>query len=134
MEVIRLSDAQTAPPSPLDPERAQALFEHIYGLMNEWDVRHIPTVFTEDIEFQDDGWPEAMRGHAEVERFLTALWRAMPDLRFELRRIKRERVTLNMNDVGVQMGAAPAPGSRGERLAVAIQRLTARRMRRRVKS
>jgi hypothetical protein len=49
-------------------------------------------------------------------------------------RIKRERVILNMNDVGVQMGAAPAPGSRSEKLGVAIQHLTARRMRRRVKT
>jgi predicted ester cyclase len=180
-----LSDTQTAATKPLSRESARALFEHIYELMNERDVRHIPTIFTEDIEFQDDAWPEIMRGHADVERFLTALWRAMPDLRFELlegpylgedgrhaaarvrvsgtvtgpadppgfaptdtrlttefaafyelegERIKRERVILNMNDVGVQMGAAPAPGSRSEKLGVAIQHLTARRMRRRVKT
>jgi predicted ester cyclase len=120
-----------------------------------------------------------------IERFFTSLWRAMPDLRFEVvegpyldeegrhaaarvrvegtmtgsaeppgfapsgtrvttefaafyelegERIKRERVILNMNDVGVQMGAVPAPGSRGEKLVAAIQHLTARRMRRRVKA
>lgn len=51
--------------------------------MNERDVRHIPTIFTDDIEFQDDAWPETMRSHADIERFFTALWRAMPDLRFE---------------------------------------------------
>jgi predicted ester cyclase len=126
-----------------------------------------------------------MRSHADIERFFTALWRAIPDLRFELlegpylaedgrraaarvrvsgtatgpleppgfaptnarlktefagfyelegERIRRERAILNMNDVGVQIGALPAPGSRGEMLAVAIQRLTARRMRRRVRA
>jgi steroid delta-isomerase-like uncharacterized protein len=179
-----MSGEQGAAIKPLSPGSARALFERIYEqLLNERDVRHIPTIFTEDIEFRDDAWPEIMRGHADVERFLSSLWRAMPDLRFELvegpylaedgrhaaarvrvegtmtgpaeppgfaptdarvtaefaafyelegERIKRERVILNMNDVGVQMGAAPAPGSRGERLAVAIQRLTARRMRRRV--
>jgi hypothetical protein len=61
---------------------------------------------------------------------VTAEFAAFYELEGE--RIKRERVILNMNDVGIQMGATPAPGSRGERLAVAIQRLTARRMRRRV--
>lgn len=180
-----MSDSRTAATKPLSPESARALFEHFYELMNDRDVRHIPTIFTEDIEFQDDAWPETMRSHADVERFFTALWRAMPDLRFELvegpylaedgrhaaarvrvtgtvtgpmdppgfaptntpltaefagfyelegERIKRERVILNMNDVGVQVGAAPAPGSGSERLAVAIQRLTARRMRGRVKA
>lgn len=180
-----MSDSQTAAAKPLSPESARALFAHFYELMNERDVRHIPTIFTEDIEFQDDAWPETMRSHADIERFFTALWRAMPDLRFELlegpylaedgrhaaarvrvdgtmtgpaeppgfaptgtrvtaefagfyeldgERIKRERVILNMSDVGVQMGAVPAPGSRGEKLAVAIQRLTARRMRGRVKA
>jgi steroid delta-isomerase-like uncharacterized protein len=180
-----MNEEQGAATKPLSPANARALFERIYELVNECDVRDIPTIFTEDIEFQDDAWPEVMRGHADVGRFLSSLWRAMPDLRFEVvegpylgadgrhaaarvrvegtmtgsadppgfaptnghvttefaafyelegERIRRERVILNMNDVGVQMGAAPAPGSRGERLAVAIQRLTARRMRRRAKA
>jgi predicted ester cyclase len=172
------------------PERASGqsvkeIFERNYGLLNEHDTRHIPTIFTEDIEFHDDGWPEVIRGHAEMERFLTALWRAAPDFHFELLegpyasedgrhaaarvrvggtmsgpfdppgfaptgsriatefggfyelegdRIKRGRIIVNMNDVGIQMGAAPPPGSRGEKLAVAMQRLSARRMRRRAKA
>jgi len=120
-----------------------------------------------------------------MEHFLTALWRAMPDLRFELvegpylaedgrhaaarvrvsgtvtgrldppgfaptgapmttefggfyefegERVKRGRIIVNMNDVGIQIGAAPAPGSRAERLAVRMQRLTARRLRRGAKA
>lgn len=79
-----MTDAQSATAKPLSHERARALFEHFYALMNERDPRHIPTIFTEDIEFQDDAWPETMKGYAEVERFFTALWRAVPDLRFEL--------------------------------------------------
>lgn len=46
-------------------------------------------------------------------------------------RIKRARIIVNMNEVGVQIGAAPAPGSLGERVAVGIQRVAARRMRKR---
>jgi predicted ester cyclase len=180
-----MSDQTSTPPERLTPESARALFERNYQLLNERDVRHIPIIFTEDIEFNDDAWPETVRGHREMERFLTAVWRAIPDLRFELLegphlsedgqhaaarvrvsgtmsgsldppgfaptgnrvatefggfyelegdRVKRGRIILNMNDVGVQIGAAPAPGSRGERLGVAMQRLIARRMRRRVKA
>jgi hypothetical protein len=36
----------------------------------------------------------------------------------------------DLNAIGVQLGAAPAPGSRGERLAVLLQRMQARRLRR----
>jgi hypothetical protein len=41
------------------------------------------------------------------------------------------RVLYDANDVAVQVGAAPAPGSRGERFGVVLQRLQARSMRRR---
>jgi steroid delta-isomerase-like uncharacterized protein len=180
-----MSDAPSTAVERRSHESTRALIEHFYELMNQRDVRSIPAIFTEDIEFQDDAWPEEMRGHADIERFFTALWRAVPDLRFELvegpylsedgrhaaarvrvegtttgpfdppgfaptdspvtaefaafyelegERIKRERVILDMNDVGIQMGAAPAPGSRGDKLAVAMQHLTARWMRRRAKA
>ena len=148
-------------------------------------MRHIPTVFTEDVEFEDDAWPESIRGHAQMERFLTAVWRAMPDLRFEIlegpylaedgrhaaarvrvsgiatgrfdppgfaptrarvttefggfyeiegERVKRGRIIVNMHDVGIQIGAAPAHGTRAERLALAMQHLNARRIRRRAEA
>jgi hypothetical protein len=43
----------------------------------------------------------------------------------------RCRVLYDANDIAVQLGATPAPGSRGERLGVALQRLQARSARRR---
>jgi predicted ester cyclase len=180
-----LTEPLDAAPERLTYDGARALFERNYQLLNEHDVRHIPTVFTEDIEFEDDAWPESIRGHAQMQRFMTAPWRAMPDFRFELvegpylaedgrhaaarvrvsgtatgrfdppgfaptgarvttefggfyefegERVRRARVIVNMNDVGIQIGAAPAPGSRGERLALAMQRLNARRVRRRAKA
>ena len=166
----------------LTKESARERFEQIYALMNEHDIGKLPEIFTEDVEFQDDAWPKLMKGHADVEEFISALWRAMPDLHFELAegpyvsddgrhaaarvrisgtltgpidppgfaptgsrvttefaafyevedgRIKRERVILNMNDVGNQIGALPAPGSRGEKVGVLMQRLAARWIRRR---
>ena len=160
---------------------ARALFSRNFALFNEHDMAHVPTLVGEDVVFQDDAWPETIHGRAEMERFFAALWRAMPDLRFELvdgpfvagsgrraavrvrfigtalgpidppgfaptgrpvtgefagfyefdetDRIRRARVILDMNAVGRQVGALPPQGSRGERLAVAFQRLVARRMR-----
>ena len=39
---------------------------------------------TDDVEIRDDSWPETMHGHADVREFLGALWRAVPDMTFEL--------------------------------------------------
>lgn len=43
------------------------------------------------------------------------------------------RVLYDANELAVQLGATPAPGSRGERLGVLLQRLQARSMRRHAK-
>jgi len=43
--------------------------------------------------------------------------------------ISRALVRWDMGDIARQIGAAPEPGSRGERMAVRLQRLTARGMR-----
>lgn len=48
--------------------------------------------------------------------------------------VYRCRVLYDANEVAVQVGAVPPPGSRGERAAVLLQRLQARRMRRRARS
>ena len=41
-------------------------------------------LLTEDVQLRDDSWPTPMHGHAQVREFLHALWRAMPDMTFEL--------------------------------------------------
>jgi len=153
------------------------VFEHLFASLNEHDVRLIPELYAEDVVFDDDAWPTTMHGHADVQEFLSALWRASPDFRFEIvegpymsadgrraairvrthgkmtgsydppglaptntemstefagfyefegRRAKRIRVIVNMNDVGVQTGAVPPPGSLAERVALVRQRLSAR--------
>jgi hypothetical protein len=48
-------------------------------------------------------------------------------------RISRGRVIANQLDMAIQFGALPPAGSAGERLGAAIQRLKARRMRRRAR-
>jgi hypothetical protein len=49
-----LSEQTSTSPERLSPESTRALLEHSYELLNERDTRHIPTIFTEDIEFNDD--------------------------------------------------------------------------------
>jgi SnoaL-like polyketide cyclase len=45
--------------------------------------------------------------------------------------VSRCRVLYDVNDLAVKLGAAPAPGSRGERFGAFLQRLQARSLRRR---
>jgi hypothetical protein len=47
-------------------------------------------------------------------------------------RIARSRAFYDMNEVARQLAIAPAPGSRGEKAMVGLQRLQARMLRRRV--
>ena len=41
-------------------------------------------LMTDDIVYDDSAWPETMRGHADVRRFLEFTWRAFPDLVFDM--------------------------------------------------
>lgn len=79
-----VSDQRGAGSQRHTPDSARALFQRLAELLNEHDVRHIPTLYTEDIEYRDDPWPEVAKGHAGMERLFSALWRMSPDCRFEL--------------------------------------------------
>jgi hypothetical protein len=68
-------------------------------------------------------------GFAPTHRRLTTEFGGFYE--FEGERVRRARIIVNMNDVAIQIGAAPRPGTPAERLAVAMQRLNARRIARR---
>jgi steroid delta-isomerase-like uncharacterized protein len=51
---------------------------------NSHEVDRVLALMTEDIEYRDDAWPKAMRGHADVREFIDSTWRATPDMTFEL--------------------------------------------------
>jgi steroid delta-isomerase-like uncharacterized protein len=51
---------------------------------NSQDAEKVLSLMTEDIVYDDSGWPETLRGHDEVRRFLEYIWRAFPDLEFEV--------------------------------------------------
>jgi predicted ester cyclase len=48
-------------------------------------------------------------------------------------RVRRARIVMDTTDLAVQLAAVPAPGSRGERMAVRLQRLQAPLVRRRAR-
>jgi steroid delta-isomerase-like uncharacterized protein len=51
---------------------------------NSHEPDRVLELLTEDVEVRDDSWPRTMHGHADVREFIVALWRAMPDMGFEL--------------------------------------------------
>ena len=51
---------------------------------NSHEPDRLLALMTEDIEYRDDSWPKTMHGHADVREFLAAIWRATPDMSFEL--------------------------------------------------
>jgi hypothetical protein len=50
---------------------------------------------------------------------------------FDGDRIRRTEALFDVNGIAVQIGAAPAPGSTGEKIGVTLQRLEAAKRRRR---
>jgi steroid delta-isomerase-like uncharacterized protein len=57
------------------------------GWLDAWnshDPDRVLNLLTEAVEARDDSWPTPMHGHAEVREFVEALWRAVPDMTFEL--------------------------------------------------
>ena len=51
---------------------------------NSQDADKVLACMAQDIVYDDDAWPTTMRGHAEVREFLEHIWRAFPDMRFEV--------------------------------------------------
>ena len=73
--------------SATDPAFAEWVREFIPRWLAAWNshrAEEILEFLTDDVEIRDDSWPKAMHGHADVREFLEALWRAIPDMTFEL--------------------------------------------------
>jgi len=68
----------------LDPSFAVEFAERWLAAWNSHDPDRLLGLMTEDIAYDDSSWPRTMRGHAEVREFLEFIWRATPDLAFEL--------------------------------------------------
>ena len=51
---------------------------------NSHEHARLLELMTDDIVYDDSGWPTTMRGQGAVREFLDFTWRAFPDLRFEM--------------------------------------------------
>jgi steroid delta-isomerase-like uncharacterized protein len=65
-------------------ESTQELVASWLAAWNSHDPDRVLNHLTEDVEARDDSWPKPMHGHGDVREFLEALWRAVPDMTFEL--------------------------------------------------
>jgi predicted ester cyclase len=58
-----------------------------YSVLNSHDVRAFARVVADDVVFHDDFFPDKVfHGSAEFSEVFAAIWRALPDLRFEILR------------------------------------------------
>ena len=69
----------------LDPAWAAGFAQQWLDAWNSHEPERLFALMTDDIVYDDSAWPTTMRGHAEIREFLEHTWRAMPDLRFEVR-------------------------------------------------
>jgi steroid delta-isomerase-like uncharacterized protein len=77
------SDQDTAGEAP-SIEWIRAFVARWLEAWNSHQADRVLSLLTEDVEVRDDSWPRTMHGHADVREFLEALWRAVPDMTFEL--------------------------------------------------
>jgi steroid delta-isomerase-like uncharacterized protein len=70
-----------------EPPTIEWIREFVGRWLDAWnshEPQRVLEFLAEDVEVRDDSWPRPMRSHADVRGFLEALWRAIPDMTFEL--------------------------------------------------
>jgi steroid delta-isomerase-like uncharacterized protein len=169
----------------ITPDRAREWAQRFVEAWNSHDPERLLALASEDVLWEDPFIVGGtLRGKAALREWLSSLWRATPDLRFELvgepfisldgtqlavvwkgtgrfsgsldppgfaptngliemtgvdihefdgELVKRVHTETDAMALGRQIGAAPAPGSGGERFGVLMQRLAARRLRTKTK-
>jgi steroid delta-isomerase-like uncharacterized protein len=163
------------------PERARQWAQKFIDAWNSHDPERLLALASDDVVWEDPFIPGgALHGKEALREWLASLWRATPDLHFEVvgqpfisldgkqlaaawkgsgrftgqldppgfaptngiiemtgvdihefegELLKKVHTETDAMDLGRQIGAAPAPGSGGERFGVLMQRLAARRFR-----
>lgn len=82
---VSAGEAEQAPAG--EDTSIEPLRDFVLRWLEAWNSHRADNVLeflTEDVEVRDDSWPRPMHGHQDVREFLDALWRAIPDMRFEL--------------------------------------------------
>ena len=68
----------------LDPAWIEDFAKRWEAAWNSHAQARLLELMTDDIVYDDSGSPATMRGHGDVRSFLDSVWRAFPDLRFEM--------------------------------------------------
>lgn len=71
-------------PSELDQGWLADFAERWERAWNSHRPERLLELMTEDVVYDDSSWPTTMRGHSDVRAFLDSVWRAFPDLSFEM--------------------------------------------------
>ena len=74
----------TAPTPGVDLEWLAGFGDQYLAAWNSHDADRLLACLADDIVYDDAAWPTQMRGHDDVRTFVTSVWRAMPDLTFEV--------------------------------------------------
>jgi steroid delta-isomerase-like uncharacterized protein len=99
----------------LDPAWIGGFAERWVGAWNSHDPERLLALMTDDIVYDDSAWPKTMRGHADVHEFLDHTWRAIPDLRFDVREgpyvhASEPKAAFWWNGYGTHTGLLDPPG------------------------
>src|SRR5216683_3787320 len=79
-----MAEAETTVGGAIDRAFVEEFAHRWHEAWNSQDVAKVLACMETDIVYDDDAWPTTMRGHADVREFLEHMWRAFPDLRFEV--------------------------------------------------
>jgi steroid delta-isomerase-like uncharacterized protein len=79
-----VAETSVQPGAGIDLDFVTGFAERWEAAWNSHQPERVLELMTEDVVYDDDAWHRTMRGHADVREFLEALWRAMPDLEFEV--------------------------------------------------
>jgi steroid delta-isomerase-like uncharacterized protein len=68
---------------PVTSEWVEQFMGRWLGAWNSRRPERVLELMTDDVVYDEAGWPQTMRGHAEVHEFLEFCWRAFPDFTVE---------------------------------------------------
>jgi steroid delta-isomerase-like uncharacterized protein len=79
-----MSETGTSQAQELDLAWVEDFAKRWEAAWNSHEHARLLDLMTDDIVYDDSVWPTTMRGHGDVHGFLDYVWRAFPDLRFEM--------------------------------------------------
>ena len=79
-----MAETSVQPTAGIDPDFLESFIGRWEAAWNSHQPDRVLELMTEDIVYDDSAWHRTMRGHGDVREFLTSLWRALPDIRFEM--------------------------------------------------